>query len=633
MVARTPAGEIQIREYQALGRERRRAPTRPGGSSSGRRTTRTSNHNGGQVEFGPDGYLWFATGDGGGGQRRPQPRARPLEPARQGAADRPAAGQRGELRDPASNPFGTAVWAYGLRNPFRFSFDRGTGDLWIGDVGQGAREEIDRAPAAGGLGAAATTAGPAARARSPGRRRCTVSAPLHPAGVRLRQRGRHARGHRRRTSCATRACRRCTAATCTRDIYDGQRALARTRRAGADGRRGRPGLAVRNTLVSFGEDACGHIYVASLDRGSVDRDPGRRAGRRACSSRRRRRCPRAARTGGGGPAGPDRTAPRVRIRVARKGRVGRRARPQIALTASEACRVTIRARLGGWTLVARPHSAPRRPPHGRPPPPEGEGGQAHPPLAPPPQAPHAARVGDLGGRGRQHRPRRAAAEGQARLGVLSSSSESEESSSSSPTIAGSGGASGSLGPPGIGSPLYSSGSSTSSPSIVTEPSSWWRSDGRAELRRWRRRRSSRRRRARRRSGTSPCRPASPRGPWAGRPPRARTSPAWPLRPLPLPRARTRRRRRRSPSSGSAAFSCFCSDMPRGIPPARKEKRRPGRSRRLRESFALTASPSRTWAQRNVTPRTPCRQQRVRTRRRAARASRASRARACTAARP
>jgi hypothetical protein len=55
--------------------------------------------------------------------------------------------------------------------------------------------------------------------------------------------------------------------------------------------------------------------------------------------------------GGGGPVGFDRTAPRVRIRVAGKGRVGRRARPQIALTASEACRVTIRARLGGWTLV------------------------------------------------------------------------------------------------------------------------------------------------------------------------------------------------------------------------------------------------------------------------------------------
>ncbi len=49
---------------------------------------------------------------------------------------------------PADNPFGNAVWAYGLRNPWRFSFDRATGDLLIGDVGQGHREEIDFAPAA-----------------------------------------------------------------------------------------------------------------------------------------------------------------------------------------------------------------------------------------------------------------------------------------------------------------------------------------------------------------------------------------------------------------------------------------------------------------------------------------------------
>jgi len=102
--------------------------------------------------------------------------------------------------------------------------------------------------------------------------------------------------------------------------------------------------------VSFGEDACGHVYVVSIDRGSVERiqdgAPGRCVLKPVPPA-----LPPLGGGGGGGPAGSDRTAPRVKIRVAGKGRIGRRARPRIALTASEACRVTIRARLGGWTLV------------------------------------------------------------------------------------------------------------------------------------------------------------------------------------------------------------------------------------------------------------------------------------------
>jgi glucose/arabinose dehydrogenase len=53
---------------------------------------------------------------------------------------------------PSGNPFGSEVWAYGLRNPWRFSFDRQTGDLYIGDVGQNALEEVDVAPASSGSG-------------------------------------------------------------------------------------------------------------------------------------------------------------------------------------------------------------------------------------------------------------------------------------------------------------------------------------------------------------------------------------------------------------------------------------------------------------------------------------------------
>src|SRR4051794_23312670 len=84
-----------------------------------------SNHNGGQLQFGPDGMLYAATGDGGSGNDPPNNAQNP-------------ASQLGKLLriDPAS---GTATtWALGLRNPWRFSFDRQSGDLVIGDVGQGA---------------------------------------------------------------------------------------------------------------------------------------------------------------------------------------------------------------------------------------------------------------------------------------------------------------------------------------------------------------------------------------------------------------------------------------------------------------------------------------------------------------
>jgi glucose/arabinose dehydrogenase len=111
------------------------------------------NHNGGALAAGPDGMLWIATGDGGSGG----------DPLKNGQMldtllgkllridPRPAAGAPYGI--PADNPFvaqdgaRAEIWAYGLRNPWRFSFDRATGDLWIGDVGQNAIEEIDRWPA------------------------------------------------------------------------------------------------------------------------------------------------------------------------------------------------------------------------------------------------------------------------------------------------------------------------------------------------------------------------------------------------------------------------------------------------------------------------------------------------------
>lgn len=112
-----------------------------------------SNHNGGQLQFGPDGYLYLATGDGGGGGD-PFRSAQNLEDLR-GKMLRidPEVGPNGEpYTIPADNPLVGApgrdeIWAYGLRNPWRFSFDRQTGDLTIADVGQDDWEEINVAPA------------------------------------------------------------------------------------------------------------------------------------------------------------------------------------------------------------------------------------------------------------------------------------------------------------------------------------------------------------------------------------------------------------------------------------------------------------------------------------------------------
>ena len=114
------------------------------------------NHNGGQLAFGPDNRLYIAFGDGGSGG----------DPLGNGQSlgtlfgkvlridPRPSGGRPYGI--PPDNPFvdrGGArpeIWDYGLRNPWRFSFDAATGDLWIGDVGQNAYEEVDHEPAGSG---------------------------------------------------------------------------------------------------------------------------------------------------------------------------------------------------------------------------------------------------------------------------------------------------------------------------------------------------------------------------------------------------------------------------------------------------------------------------------------------------
>lgn len=107
-----------------------------------------SNHNGGQLALGPDGYLYIGTGDGG----RPTDAANAQDPqsllGKILRIDPAVSDGTTPYSIPPTNPFAQGagapeVWALGLRNPWRFSFDRSTGDLWIGDVGQNEREEID----------------------------------------------------------------------------------------------------------------------------------------------------------------------------------------------------------------------------------------------------------------------------------------------------------------------------------------------------------------------------------------------------------------------------------------------------------------------------------------------------------
>ncbi|MCU7845683.1 MAG: PQQ-dependent sugar dehydrogenase [Candidatus Thiodiazotropha sp. (ex Monitilora ramsayi)] len=115
-----------------------------------------SNHNGGQISFGPDNYLYIGLGDGGSGG----------DPLGHGQNTATLLGSMlridvgdgsGTYTIPPDNPFTTGggapeIYAYGIRNPWRWSFDRLTGDLWLGDVGQNAYEEVDIITAGGNFG-------------------------------------------------------------------------------------------------------------------------------------------------------------------------------------------------------------------------------------------------------------------------------------------------------------------------------------------------------------------------------------------------------------------------------------------------------------------------------------------------
>jgi glucose/arabinose dehydrogenase len=148
------AGDTVIARYRVSGNDPNRA------DPASARTLMVidqpfSNHNGGQLQFGPDGYLYIGMGDGGSAfdpacraQKANELLGKMLRiDVDQNVNNAPFYGI------PADNPFRgpgdppDEVWASGFRNPWRYSFDRQTGDLWIGDVGQNQREEIDFQPA------------------------------------------------------------------------------------------------------------------------------------------------------------------------------------------------------------------------------------------------------------------------------------------------------------------------------------------------------------------------------------------------------------------------------------------------------------------------------------------------------
>jgi uncharacterized repeat protein (TIGR03806 family) len=117
-----------------------------------------TNHKGGTIQFGPsDGYLYYGLGDGGDGNDTCQS-GQNLGSLLGKILRIDVAAPAGTYKSPSDNPFASTagarpeIWSWGHRNPFRWSFDRPTGDLWVGDVGQSTWEEIDRVAKGGNYG-------------------------------------------------------------------------------------------------------------------------------------------------------------------------------------------------------------------------------------------------------------------------------------------------------------------------------------------------------------------------------------------------------------------------------------------------------------------------------------------------
>ncbi len=233
------------------------------------------NHNGGHLAFGPDGMLFVATGDGGGADDRYGHGQNPgsllgkilridVDARQDGAA----------YGLPPDNPFldregyRPETWAWGLRNPWRFSFDRQTGDLYIGDVGQARWEEIDLMPA----GSAGFNFGwPIFEGRACQRddgacQDPSLQAPIlvyeHQAGACSVTGGYVYRGPAEDGGAALQG------AYLYADYCSGQIRVAREE---AGGWRSRVILETELDISSFGQDEAGRLYLSDLDGGSIYR--------------------------------------------------------------------------------------------------------------------------------------------------------------------------------------------------------------------------------------------------------------------------------------------------------------------------------------------------------------------------
>lgn len=231
-----------------------------------------SNHKGGQLAFGPDGFLYIGLGDGGSagdphenGQNRgvllgkilridvdrEQPPLRYAIPA-----DNPFAGQAGARGE---------IWAYGLRNPWRFSFDRQTGDLYAGDVGQDAWEEIDRIVTGGNHGWNLTE-GTHCYKTSP----CSTTGQELPIAEYSHDEGRSVTGGFVYRGMAIPGLR---GRYVFGDYASGSVWTLPT--AGQGPRRHERLLATGHAISSFGEDAAGELYLVDLAGGVYQLVPGR----------------------------------------------------------------------------------------------------------------------------------------------------------------------------------------------------------------------------------------------------------------------------------------------------------------------------------------------------------------------
>jgi glucose/arabinose dehydrogenase len=238
------------------------------------------NHNGGQLQTGPDGLLWIGTGDGGNGNDT-LGNAQKTDPSWNDAAaghdarlgkilrvdPRPGNGCDGHCTIPAGNPgFGQPeIWAYGLRNPWRWSFDRVTGDMVIGDVGQETWEEVDFAPAPA-LDRGANYGWNTYEGLHP---RGSTAPAGSPPGITMPV---LEKGHAAPDSFASIAGGYVVRDPALPDLvgrylyadtYQGDIRAVTLGPGGATGDVA-TGLHV-STLASFGEDACGRIYAVSLD--------------------------------------------------------------------------------------------------------------------------------------------------------------------------------------------------------------------------------------------------------------------------------------------------------------------------------------------------------------------------------